>query len=160
MTAPEVEFLRQALQRCPAAICVVTKTDLYPQWRRIVELDRQHLSAAGIDIPLVAVSSFLRLRAWRSPELNEESGFAPLFDWLRVAVVEAAAEQAVAAATRDLGFAEEQLRLEVVAEQQVLAKPEASEEVVGALRRRPSARASSSSAATAGSSSCSTASTS
>ena len=114
----------------------MTKTDLYPAWRRIVELDRQHLAKAGIDLPMIPVSSFLRLRAWRSPALNEESGFAPLFDWLRAAVLEAAAKQAVAAATRDLGFAQEQLRLEVAAEQQVLAKPEASEEVVGALRRR------------------------
>ena len=136
LTGPEVDFLRQALERCPAAVCVVTKTDLYPAWRRIVELDRQHLANAGIDLPVIPVSSFLRLRAWRSPALNEESGFAPLFDWLRAAVLEAAAKQAVAAATRDLGFAQEQLRLEVAAEQQVLAKPEASEEVVGALRRR------------------------
>ncbi len=136
LTGPEVDFLRQALERCPAAVCVVTKTDLYPAWRRIVELDRQHLAKAGIDLPMIPVSSFLRLRAWRSPALNEESGFAPLFDWLRAAVLEAAAKQAVAAATRDLGFAQEQLRMEVVAEQQVLAKPEASEEVVGALRRR------------------------
>ncbi len=136
LTAPEVEFLRQALERCPAAICVVTKTDLYPQWRRIVELDRQHLSVAGIDIPLVAVSSFLRLRALRLPDLNEESGFAPLFDWLRVDVVEAAADEAVTAVTRDISFAQEQLRLEVVAEQQVLAQPEASEQVVDELRRK------------------------
>jgi len=136
LTGPEVDFLRQALERCSAAVCVVTKTDLYPAWRRIVELDRQHLAKAGIDLPMIPVSSFLRLRAWRSPALNEESGFAPLFDWLRAAVLEAAAKQAVAAASRDLGFAQEQLRLEVASEQQVLARPEASEEVVGALRRR------------------------
>jgi Dynamin family/zinc-ribbon domain len=136
LTAPEVAFLSQALERCPAGICVVTKTDLYPQWRRIVELDRHHLAHAGIDIPLVAVSSFLRLRALRMPELNEESGFAPLFDWLRTDVMEAAADEAVSAAGRDLDFAQEQLRLEVVAEQQVLARPETSEHVVGELRRK------------------------
>ena len=69
----------------------MTKTDLYPAWRRIVELDRRHLGDAGIDLPVIPVSSFLRLRAWRSPALNEESGFAPLFDWLRSAVLETAA---------------------------------------------------------------------
>ena len=78
---------------------MVTKTDLYPQWRRIVELDRGHLADAGIDLPVIPVSSFLRLRAWRAPALNAESGFAPLFDWLRAAVLEAAATEAVAAAT-------------------------------------------------------------
>jgi hypothetical protein len=136
LTAPEITFLRQALERSPAAVCVVTKTDLYPSWRRIVDLDRKHLAAAGIDLPVIPVSSFLRLRAFRSPALNDESGFAPLFDWLRTAVLETAATRAVAAANRDLGFAKEQLRMEVAAEQQVLAKPEASEEVVGVLRRR------------------------
>jgi hypothetical protein len=93
LTAPEVDFLRTALERCPTGVCVVTKTDLYPQWRRIVELDRGHLAAAGIDMPVIPVSSFLRLRAWRDPELNSESGFAPLFDWLRESVVEAAAAE-------------------------------------------------------------------
>ena len=136
LTRPEVDFLRQAMERCPAAVCVVTKTDLYPSWRRIVDLDRQHLKTAGIDLPVIPVSSFLRLRAWRSPKLNEESGFAALFDWLRTSVLENATELAAAAAHRDLGFVQEQLRLEVAAEQQVLAKPEASAEVVGALRRR------------------------
>ena len=40
LTAPEMEFLRMAFERCPTAACVVTKTDLHQHWRRIVELDR------------------------------------------------------------------------------------------------------------------------
>ena len=136
LTEPEVDFLRQALERTPAAVCVVTKTDLYPEWRRIVELNRKHLASAGLDLPLLAVSSFLRLRAWRAPELNQESGFAELFDWLRRDVIEASATEAVTAAARDLDFAQEQLRLEVTAEQQVLAEPEVSPDLVNQLRRR------------------------
>jgi hypothetical protein len=135
-TEPELGFLRQALERAPAAICVVTKIDLYPEWRRIVELNRGHLAAAGIDIPLIGISSFLRLRAWRVPELNAESGFAELFDWLRTEVIEASATEAANAAARDLDFAQEQLRLEVTAEQQVLAEPEASAQMVQQLRRK------------------------
>ena len=145
----------------PAAVCVVTKTDLYPAWRRIVELNRQHLAKAGIDLPIIPVSSFLRLRAWRSPALNEESGFAPLFDWLRAAVLEAAAKQAVAAAARDLDF---------VARSSCARRSRPSSRCWPS-RRRPrrssgrcgaarNARASSSNAATAGSSSCPTASSS
>ena len=85
LTAPEVDFLRQALERCPAAVCVVTKTDLYPEWRRIVELDRQHLAqrrhrppddpgvvvpaAAGVALPRtergVGVRAAVRLAARR-----------------------------------------------------------------------------------------------
>ncbi|HST86150.1 MAG TPA: dynamin family protein [Kineosporiaceae bacterium] len=135
-TAPELGFLRQALERAPAAICVVTKTDLYPEWRRIADLNRQHLATAGLDVPVVPVSSFLRLRAWRTPELNAESGFAGIFDWLRTDVIEASATEAVTAAARDLDFAQEQLRLEVTAEQKALAEPETSALMVQQLRRK------------------------
>ena len=37
----------QAMRLCPNVACVVTKTDLYPDWRRIIELDRGHLDARG-----------------------------------------------------------------------------------------------------------------
>ncbi|HEY2762865.1 MAG TPA: dynamin family protein, partial [Pseudonocardiaceae bacterium] len=36
-TGPELDFLRQAMKMCPNVLCVLTKTDLYPQWRRIAE---------------------------------------------------------------------------------------------------------------------------
>ena len=48
-TAPELEFARQAIRVCPNVACVLTKTDLYPEWRRIAELDQEHLKAAGIE---------------------------------------------------------------------------------------------------------------
>ena len=58
---------KTAVERCPLTALVVTKTDLYPQWRRIVELDRGHLARAGLDLPVIPVSSFLRLRAAKDP---------------------------------------------------------------------------------------------
>ena len=63
LTRAEITFLQTAQARCPKIICVVTKTDLHAEWRRIVELDRGHLADAGLDVPLVPVSSFLRMRA-------------------------------------------------------------------------------------------------
>ena len=45
-TAPELEFLKQATAVCPNVLCVLSKTDLYPEWARIAELDREHLAAA------------------------------------------------------------------------------------------------------------------
>ena len=134
LTAPELDFLRRAVERCPIAVCVVTKTDLYPEWQRMVDLDRDHLRRAGLELPVVAVSSFLRLRAWRTPELNDESGFEALFDWFRDAVVQAAAASAVDAAARDLRFARDQLADELSAEQEVLAAPETSAVVVDRLQ--------------------------
>ena len=44
---PEIAFLRQALKLCPNVACVLTKTDLYPHWRKVADLDRQHLQQPG-----------------------------------------------------------------------------------------------------------------
>ncbi|WP_433383051.1 dynamin family protein [Actinoplanes sp. CA-142083] len=132
LTAPEVEFLRRALERCPRAFCVITKIDLYGEWRRIVEINQGHLERAGLDVPIVAVSSFLRMRAQArdSTQLNEESGFPRLVDLLRRDVLGAAAATKVAAARAELSFVVSQLRERVDAEQAVAAEPDKSPEVV------------------------------
>ncbi|MFI5891557.1 dynamin family protein [Actinoplanes sp. NPDC051513] len=132
LTAPEVEFLRRALERCPRAFCVVTKIDLYGEWRRIVEINQGHFERAGLDVPIVAVSSFLRMRAQArdSTQLNEESGFPRLVDLLRRDVLGAAAATKVAAARAELSFVVSQLRERVDAEQAVAAAPAKSPEVV------------------------------
>jgi len=83
-TAPELEFLRQAVRLCPNVACVLTKTDLYPEWRRIAELDRGHLATAGIEAELIAVSSAVRWQAVVTGDaaLNAESGFVELETYL------------------------------------------------------------------------------
>src|SRR5918997_2581149 len=84
-TAPELDSLARAVAVCPNVACVLTKNDLYPQWRRIAELDRAHLARAGITAPLFAVSSTLRWEAVLTDdaELNAESGFPELVRYLR-----------------------------------------------------------------------------
>jgi len=93
-TAPELEFVSTALRLCPNVAGVLTKTDLYPHWRRIADLDRGHLANAGIAAELFPVSSVLRLEAVRSEdaELNVESGFAALVTFLRTEVLARADE--------------------------------------------------------------------
>ncbi len=83
-TAPELEFLRRAVRLCPNVACVLTKTDLYPEWRRIAELDRGHLRTAGVEAELMAVSSAVRWQAVTTgdADLNAESGFAELEAYL------------------------------------------------------------------------------
>ena len=56
-TAPELEFLRHAVSVCPNVACVITKTDLHRQWRRIADLDREHLRTA-----LPGIAEELQLR--------------------------------------------------------------------------------------------------
>ena len=64
-TAPELEFVQQAVRICPNVACVLTKIDLYPEWRRIAEIDRAHLKQAGIIAPMFAVSSAVRWQSHR-----------------------------------------------------------------------------------------------
>lgn len=79
-TASELEFLRHATQVCPNVTCVLTKTDLYPEWQRIAELNRKRLADFGTSAELLPVSSTLRLHAidTADQELNAESGFPSL----------------------------------------------------------------------------------
>ncbi|MGH3692721.1 MAG: dynamin family protein [Pseudonocardiaceae bacterium] len=90
-TEPEINFLRQAMKLCPNVACVLTKIDLYPQWRRIAELDRVHLAGAGVAADLLPVSSTLRLHGMRTEdrELHAESGFPALVRYLLDAVANA-----------------------------------------------------------------------
>jgi signal recognition particle receptor subunit beta len=133
LTGPELEFLRTAAQRCPRIALVVTKIDLYPQWRRIVELDRAHLSAAGLDLPVVPVSSFLRLRAAKDADLNHESGFAELVTFLARDVVAASRDEAARTAAVEVDFVASQLRQQTTAEQAVIVAPASAPAVVAEL---------------------------
>lgn len=135
LTGPELSFLKTAVERCPTTAVVVTKTDLYPHWRRIMELDRQHLEKAGLDLPLFAVSSFLRLRAARDPELNAESGFGELVTFLARDVVAKTREQAAKTAAAEVDFVASQLEQQSQAERAVIASPQSSEQVVQELDR-------------------------
>ena len=83
-TEPELAFLRRAHQLCPTVLCVLSKTDLHPHWRRIRDRDQHHLREAGIRATLLPVSSVLRQVAVRTQDhdVNAESGFPPLVQWL------------------------------------------------------------------------------
>ena len=135
LTAPELSFLQTAVERCPTTAVVVTKIDLYPHWRRIVELDRKHLANAGLEVPLIAVSSFLRLRAAQNPELNAESGFADLVTFLARDVVAKSRQESAKTAAVEVEFVASQLEQQSAAERAVIEAPESTEEVVAELDR-------------------------
>lgn len=135
LTGPELAFLKTAVERCPTTAVVVTKIDLYPHWRRIVELDRAHLKKAGLDLPMIAVSSFLRLRAAKEPELNAESGFAELVTFLARDVVARTRELAARSAAVEVDFVASQLEQQSQAERAVLEAPQSTEQVVQELDR-------------------------
>ncbi len=79
-TRAEMDFLAQAQDLCPKVVCLMTKTDFYPAWRRVLEINNGHLQRLGFDIPIIPVSSMLRAEAVRrnDRDLNRESGFPDL----------------------------------------------------------------------------------
>ncbi|HEU4422531.1 MAG TPA: dynamin family protein [Pilimelia sp.] len=138
LSAPELEFLTRTIERCPIVVCVVTKTDLHAEWRRIVDLNHGHLSRAGISVPILPVSSFLRLRAGArgSSGLNAESGFPRLLEVLWRDVLGGAEDATLRAAQADVAFAIAQLRDRVDMEREVVSQPGSGEAVARNLAEK------------------------
>jgi hypothetical protein len=124
-TAPELAFVRQAAALCEHVVVVEAKTDLYPSWRSISDLDRGHLARAGLDVPVFCVSTVLEVAALaaRDAELHAESGIGPLRDHLREEVVARAAERRERALAYDVASVTEQLKLGVRAELAAMEDP-------------------------------------
>ncbi|THJ67859.1 Isoniazid-inducible protein iniA [Arthrobacter echini] len=135
-TEPELRFLRQAQRIVPTVACVLSKTDLYPQWRRILELDRGHLDRAGAGtVPLIPVSSDLRLHAGRTndAELNQESGFTELVTYLLREIAGKAAALQRRSVAQDLLSTAEHLHLALSSELSALENPEGVEALLADL---------------------------
>lgn len=136
-TRAELDFLEAAMRLCPNVAGVLTKTDLYPHWRRIAEIDRGHLKRAEVSAPLFEVSSSLRLQALKDKdnELNTESGFPALVAYLRDEVV-ARADQLDRRSTRQdvLGVCE-QLNATMSAELLAQENPEQVQHLVADLEQ-------------------------
>lgn len=134
LTRSEMDFLRRARSMCPTVACVITKTDFYPSWRRIRELDAAHLAAEG-DIPLVAVSSTLRARAVKNSDgdLNTESGFPDLITFVREQVGGSAEQRLATEAAAEVVALCDHLETSFAAEREALADPVAAQRVVDEL---------------------------
>ncbi len=134
-TRPELEFLRQATKVCPNVACVLTKIDLYPEWRRIAGLDRAHLAAVNIDAELLSVSSTLRVQSIRTQDadLDAESGFPALISYLREHVVGQADLLARRSTVHDVLVVTDQLAGGLRAEQVAQQDPETAQGVIRQL---------------------------
>ncbi len=133
-TEPEVQFLRHAMRISPNVAAVLAKTDLYPEWRRIQEIDRGHLSGTG-DVPIFAVSSDLRLLAAETQdrELNSESGFPALVAHLRREVLGRAEVIHERSAVHDLLSVVDQLGMSLRTELNALLNPEDTPRMIAEL---------------------------
>ncbi|WP_460774507.1 dynamin family protein [Microbacterium sp. GXF7504] len=131
-TEPEVQFLRQAMRVSPNVAAVLSKTDIYPQWRQIEQIDRSHLTDVGTEIPIFSVSSDLRLLAAREQDrtLNDESGFPDLVAHLRRDVLGQAEAIHQRSAVHDLRSTIDQLAMSAEAELTAILNPEQSSSIV------------------------------
>jgi hypothetical protein len=134
-TEPELRFLRQAMRITPSVVGVLSKTDLYPDWRRVEQIDRGHLAQVAQDIPLFSVSSDLRLEASRlqDPELNAESGFPGLIIHIRDEIVGKAQRLQWRSVSQDLLSVTENLRLSLQSELEAFENPENTPQMIAGL---------------------------
>ena len=134
-TRAEIDFLTQAVELCPHVLCVMTKIDFYPDWRRVKEINESHLQRTGFNVPIQPVSSVLRLEAVRQNDrtLNEESGIAELIRWMTEDVVANANAREVQGAKNDLLATCDQLAGQFGAELESLKDPARAAEIVQQL---------------------------
>jgi hypothetical protein len=140
LTRSEVDFLRRARGMCPTVACVLTKTDFYPAWRRIRDIDAGHLAAETgrqAEIPLLTVSSTLRARAVKNSDagLNTESGFPALIEFVRDLVGGSAEQRLATEAAAEVVSLCDQIESSFAAEREALADPRAAQRVVDELTR-------------------------
>ncbi|MFJ6094561.1 dynamin family protein [Williamsia muralis] len=140
-TEPEISFLRQVMTLCPTVACLITKTDLYPHWRQIVDADRAHLEREGLDVQLLPVSSMLRSHALRlgDDSLNVEAGFVEVYRFLRERVVARADHSTRESVALDLRSVSEHLALTLGSELAAMRNPETAAAAVAELTRAKTA---------------------
>ncbi|HEX4361725.1 MAG TPA: dynamin family protein [Pseudonocardia sp.] len=135
-TAPELEFLAAARQLCPNVACVITKTDLYPHWRKIVELDQGHLRVVGDSPRMFPVSSTLRLHALRTEDnaLMDESGYVELIHYLQRDVLGHADDLDRRSVSQDVLAVSEQLAASMQSELIAQEDPEKATSLIEQLK--------------------------
>ena len=133
-TDPEVQFLRHAMRISPNVAAVLAKTDLYPEWRQIEQIDRGHLSDVG-DVPIFSVSSDLRLLAAELQDraLNDESGFPALVAHLRREVLGRAEVIHERGAIHDLLSVVDQLTISLRTELNAILNPDDTPRMIAEL---------------------------
>jgi hypothetical protein len=136
LTAGEISFLRRAREVCPTVLVAVTKIDLYPEWQRIVELDRGHLLDTFDNGDLLPISSTLQLEglARNDPKLQQESGIPGLLGTIGAQVVESAKRENARRAVGEIGWALGRLLQPIDAEIEILTDPTVAEQGVERLQ--------------------------
>lgn len=131
LTRSELDFVQQARRLCRTVVCILTKSDFYPAWRTIRDLDEGHLRQV-VDVPLMAVSSSLRSMAVKANDatVNTESGFPDLVRFVTEQVTGGAARRIAAKAMAEVTAVADQIITQFETERAALADPQAAQRVV------------------------------
>ncbi len=137
-TESEMTFIRQAVEICPLATILATKTDLYPHWREVVEANVAHLQRAGVNVPVTPVSSILRSHAiqMNDKELNEESNFPAIVKFLSEKVLGRENDRIRDQVLAEVRSAAEHLTMTVETELSSISDPDARDALNADLERR------------------------
>lgn len=121
LSAPEADFLERARDLGPVVLVALTKIDLFPEWRRIADIDEQLLHQIGLPPP-IPVSAHLRARALLDGDLdlNLESGMPSLLANISRDVLGARQGAAIAFARANAEAILTQLRMPLEAEVEAL----------------------------------------
>jgi replication fork clamp-binding protein CrfC len=137
-TEPEMIFIRQAVEICPVATIIATKTDLYPHWREIVEANNRHMQRARLTVPTIPASSVLRSHAIQlnDKELNDESNFPAIVAFLSDKVLSRENDRVRDGVLAEIRAAAEHLTLAADSELSALNDPDARQKLTADLERR------------------------
>jgi hypothetical protein len=125
LTAPEIEFLRSAHERCPHVMVVETKSDLFPSWRQVHDLNVGHLARLGLSVPVLPVSCVLAEVATQRQDdsMFRRSGLPALRDALRDRVVAPSKLGAAGRAASEASVAVDLVGSSIAAELEALDDP-------------------------------------
>lgn len=135
LSAPEAEFLDRAYDLCPQVLFVLTKTDLYPAWRRIAAIDDNLRSSHHGHLGVMPVSSTLFGTDLEPGDesLADTSGIPSLLATLDSSVVSPAKALAAVRATAEALGVLDQLEQQTRIELDLLGDPAGANALVARL---------------------------
>jgi hypothetical protein len=136
LSGAELDFLKLSAEQCEKIILVLSKIDLFPEWRRIAEINREVLSVNGIAATVCPLSSALRSEAFSrmDAELNNESGYPELLNIIGESVLDPSRELAASRARIEALFVVDQLLAEITPELAALDDPDLAAGTIEALK--------------------------
>ena len=135
LTRSELEFLAGAVDAGPLVLVALTKIDMYPAWRRILEIDERRLREIELPVRPHPISASLRRAADElgDPGLVHDSGIDAFAEAIAVDAAGRARAFAGEGAAREARLVLDELRGPLALERRALERPEAGAAIAAEL---------------------------